>query len=91
MAVTRDPEYPVEMAQLMQAFNVASDGFGANTVLNASLQMVAAAIGIQAKAKGVSLQQALDYADHIAAGIKAEVKANWDRSAKPADVSVKSQ
>jgi hypothetical protein len=91
MAVTREPDYPAEMAQLMQAFNVASDGFDANTVLNAALQMVAAAIGMQAKAKGASLQDALYYADHIAAGIKTEVEANWDRSAKPADVPVRPQ
>ena len=45
MPITRDANYPPEMAQLMQAFNMAADGYDTLTVMNASLQMMAAAIG----------------------------------------------
>lgn len=89
MSVTRDPNYPVEAAQLMQAFNMAADGFNAGTVLNASMQMVAAGVGYICKNKGASLEQALGYADHIAATIKAEVEDNWSRKPAATDVQVK--
>jgi hypothetical protein len=89
MAVTRDPNYPVEMAQLMQAFNMAADGYSANVVLNAAIQLVAAGIGIIAKDQGLQHQQALDYADHITSIIKAVVDDNWERKPSATDVEVK--
>jgi hypothetical protein len=88
MPVTREPDYPVEAAQLMQAFNMAADGFSADAVLNASLQMVAAAICYVAKDKACSLQQTMDYADHITSVLKAEVKDNFQRKPKTTDVPV---
>lgn len=90
MAVTRAPDYPVEIAQLMQAFNVAADGFDVNVVLNASLQMVAASVGFIVKQKGGSLNDALAYADHVASVIKKEVEGNWARLPEADDVVVKS-
>lgn len=89
MAVTRDPNYPVEMAQLMQAFNMAADGFSANIVLNAAAQMVAAGIGYIAKDQGLQLQQALDYTDRLTSVIKSTVKDNWQRKPLASDVEVK--
>jgi hypothetical protein len=88
MTITRDPGFPVETANLFQAFNMTADGFDANTVLNASMQMVAASIGYLAKAHGMHLQQALDRADQINTLIKAEVANNWDRKPEATDVEV---
>jgi hypothetical protein len=88
MPVTRDPNYPAEAANLMQAFNEVADGFNSQTVLNASMNMVVAGIGYQAKANGLQLQQALDYADLISSVIRATVMDNWDRKPAPTDVEV---
>lgn len=79
MAVTREADYPPEMAQLMQAFNVVADGYSAEVVLNASMQMVAAAIGYIARDKGANRAGALGYTDHICGVIKKEVETNWQR------------
>jgi hypothetical protein len=89
MPITRDPNYPPEMAQLMQAFNMAADGHDTLTVLNASLQVLAAGIGIVAKAEGLSLPNALAYADHLAGVLKREVRENWQRLPAATDVPVK--
>lgn len=89
MAVTRDANYPPEMAQLMQAFNVAADGHDALTVVNATLQMMAAAIGFMAKQRGIQLEDALTYADHIAGVMKKEVRENWQRNPDPTDIPVR--
>lgn len=89
MPITRDENYPPEMAQLMQAFNIAADGHDALTVLNASVQMVAAAIGFMAREKGLTIENALDYADHVAGVMKREVRTNWQRSSSMTDIPVK--
>jgi hypothetical protein len=89
MSVTRDPSYPPEMAQLMQAFNAAADGHEPLTIVNASLQMMAAAIGFMAKQSGHQLENALGYADHVAGVMKKEIRQNWDRKPEPTDVPVR--
>lgn len=89
MPVTREADFPVDIAQLVQAFNVAADGFDANTVLNAAAQMVAAGVGYIAKDKGIELEKALEYADYIASIIKAEIKSNWERAPQASDIPVK--
>lgn len=89
MAVTRDPNYPAEMAQLMLAFNLAADGFSANVVLNAAAQMVAAGIGYIAKDQGLRLFETLEYTDRLTAVIKSTVKDNWQRKPAATDVEVK--
>jgi hypothetical protein len=89
MTITRDPKYPVEIAQLIQAFNMAADGVNAATVLNASAQMLAAGIGLVAKNEKLHLDQAFDYADQFAAMIKAEIRNNWQRRPEATDVVVK--
>ena len=89
MAVTRDPNFPPEIAQLMQAFNMAADGHDAMTVLNASAQMLAASIGFVARERGAPVEKALEYTDHIAGVVKREVRENWQRKPDAADVEVK--
>lgn len=88
MGITRDPEYPVEMAQLAAAFNRCADGYDAKTVLNASVQMVTASIGFMAKQGGASIEDALKFAAHVGEMIAEGVKVNWDRVPTSTDISV---
>lgn len=87
--ITRDPEYPAEYAQLANAFNLCADGHDSLTALNASIQMVAAAIGFMSRQKGSSLQQTEAYAQHIGECILASVRDNFNRQPQPSDVVVK--
>jgi hypothetical protein len=87
--ITRDPDYPVEYAQLFQAFNSCAEGHGSDAVLNAGLQMVAAAIGTVAKSKGCSLEDAEAYTEHVVGALLKIVRDNWQRAAKSSDVAVR--
>lgn len=89
MAITRDENFPAEIAILMQAFNHCADGHSANVVLNASLQMVAAAIGFICKERGATLEEARQYASHIGDLLDKSVTENWNRKPAPTDVPVK--
>lgn len=90
MPVTRDPEFPAETAQLMQAFNTCADGHDTATVMNAGLQLVGCAIGFIAKAKGGSQDDAQRYlAEVVAPMLSLIVRDNWDRLPQPSDVPVR--
>lgn len=89
MPVTRDENYPPEMAQLMLAFNRAADGYGTLTVVNAALQLLAAGIGYMARENGQPLENALAYADHVTGVMKMEIRENWQREPSPSDIQVK--
>lgn len=89
MTITRDPEFPAEIAQLANAFNRCADGSEPVVVLNAAVQIAAAAIGVIARAKGASLQQTESYARHVTKCILTSVQENFERSPKPTDVVVK--
>ena len=91
MSITRDPDYPADYAALVSAFNRCADGHSANAVLNASLQMVAAAIGYIAAANGYSLEHTLTHTERAVDRIRAEVRDNFQRKAQPSDVEVKLQ
>lgn len=89
MPTTREPNYPVEYAQLADAFMRCADGYEADVVLNAAVQMVAASIGFICKARGCSLDDARGYAAHIGQIITKEVIGNWDRARQPTDIAVR--
>jgi hypothetical protein len=89
MTITRDPEYPVEAAQLMDAFNKCADGHESLMVLNATIQMLIAAVVFEATSKGCSLEQAEGYVEHLNGLILAGVQENWKCAARPSDVAVK--
>lgn len=91
MSITRESGYPGEYAQLMAAFNQAADGHTPICVLNASLQMLSAAIGVMAKAQSQSLEEAEQYTGYIASQLLASVKDNYQRKPQPSDVAVKQQ
>lgn len=88
MGITREPDYPVEYAQLANAFSSCADGHSADAVLNASIQMVTMAIVHICKARGCSTQDVERYAEHICGVITKEVNGNWNRQRQPTDVIV---
>jgi hypothetical protein len=89
MAVTRDADFPAEIAHLFQAFNSACDGHAADTVLTASVNMVVAAINfIEQGSPNGSRDGAIEQAENIAARIVPLVKAQWDRAKSDDDVEV---
>ena len=89
MPTTREPDYPVEYAQLANAFMQCADGYAVDAVLNAAVQTVAAAIGVTCKARGCSLDDAEGYTAHICEIIAKEVKSNWERTKQPTDIAVR--
>ncbi|WP_439392385.1 hypothetical protein ACRQ5Q_22580 [Bradyrhizobium sp. PMVTL-01] len=89
MAVTRDPNFPVEIAALMQAFNHCADGHSAETVINATLQMAGAAIGFICKNRGADRVQVELYTTHICELLTAIVRDNWERTPLATDIEVK--
>ena len=91
MAITREPDYPSEYAQLANAFNHCSDGYSAEAVLNASLQMLVIAIGFTCKARLCSLDEAKEFTAHVCGAVTKEVENNWNREPKPTDVKVEQQ
>jgi rhamnose utilization protein RhaD (predicted bifunctional aldolase and dehydrogenase) len=89
MAITRDSDYPAEIGHLFQAFNRCCDGHSAETVLQASVNMVVAAINfIEQGSTGASRSGAVEQAETIAAQIVPLVKAQWDRAPSADDVTV---
>jgi hypothetical protein len=89
MPLTRNPHFPVEIAQLLAAFNVCADGQHASTVLNAGLQLVAASIGFIARENGGTLAQAEAYLAGVATPtMLAILRDNWQREPSPDDVPV---
>lgn len=89
MSTTRDPEFPAEMAQLMAAFNRCADGHEPLIVLNASIQMLAAAIGVVTRSKNASLAQTVAYANIVVNCVLNSVELNYGREAMPLDVVVR--
>lgn len=87
--ITRDPDYPVEYANLMAAFNRCADGSDTLTVLNASLQMLSAAIGAIVKLRNYKLEEALGYTSQVAEILRLSVRDNFNREVRPTDVPVK--
>jgi hypothetical protein len=89
MGITRDPDYPAEIAQLASALNGVCDGHSVSTVLNAGIQLVIAAIGTQARVSDASRERTEEYARHVSSCIIAGVVENYQRQPKPTDIPVK--
>lgn len=89
MTVTRDPSYPDDYAQLMAAFNKVAEGHDALCVLNASLQMLSAAMQFQIAAGGKTLEEAEEYTGYVSGILLATIKQNYKRETSPNDVTVR--
>lgn len=88
MGLTRDPEYPVEYAQLAGAFKTAADGFTAIAVLNAALQILVASIGLMCRTNNCTLEEAEDYAEEVFGTVLKELRNNWNRESEMTDIKV---
>lgn len=91
MTITRDAAVRPEIAELMAIFNRCADGYEAEIVLNASVNMLAAAIGFIAREGGATLEGAEAYAQTACEGVIITVRENWNRVSQPDDVEVKPQ
>ncbi len=89
MPITRDADFPSEIAQLVQSFNRCADGHSMTDVIEASGNMFSAAIHNYAAAKGMSEDQAMNFARSACHNVFASVELNWKRRKKPTDVQVK--
>lgn len=87
MTVTRDPDCPEHIAAPFQAFSRCSEGYDAQVVLEASANMVVAAIGLISR-NGGTLESANELTDQVADGIRAGVALNWQRRQQPTDIVV---
>lgn len=91
MPVTKDPEFPAEIAQLVQAFNRCADGHGMTVVIEAAGNMFSASIHNYAAAQGMSDTEVVEFARNACKGVFASVELNWRRHRLPTDVEVKVQ
>lgn len=88
MTITRDADYPVEIGELMQAFNQCSDGYSIEHVMQAAANFMVGAINTQAKAHGVGKEEAVVYATALGRMLPSYVAMQWDRKPNPDDVGV---
>lgn len=89
MVVTRDADFDTEIASLFQALNHCCEGYNADAVLQASVNLVIAAINYaeQLHDDG-SRAMAVASAEQIAAQLPTMVGRQWDRRTSPSDVVV---
>lgn len=91
MPVTRDADYPAEIAQLVQAFNHCADGHEMSAVVEAAGNMLSASLHNYGRALGMSEAEMMDFARGACKGVFASVELNWKRKRKATDVIVKTQ
>ena len=91
MQVTRDVDFPAEIAQLVQSFNHCAHGHRMTDVIEAAGNMFSASIHNYAAAKGMSDDEAMEFAHKVCRGVTANVEMNLRRHKKPTDVEVKFQ
>jgi hypothetical protein len=86
--ITRDPDVTPEMGALMQAFNHCADGYGTLVVLEASANMLVAAIVALAKDHGATEGQARAMANEVGAKLEVAIASQWERTPQPTDIVV---
>lgn len=88
MAITRDPDFPVEIAQLMQSFSRCAEGHSTIAVLEAAANLLVAAIGAHSRAAGEDVSAATSLAAQIGRDLPTFVAKQWDRRPQPTDIPV---
>lgn len=91
MPITRDQEFPAEIAQLVASFNRCADGHEMINVVIAAGNMLSAAIHNYGAMSGMSDDQMMEFARDACEGTLASVELNWKRRPKPTDLPVKPQ
>lgn len=85
MTVTRDADFPVEIATLFQTFNRCAEGHDLAHVLDAATNLVLLAISTIYED---DREQAVAYAAHLGQRLPGLVAHQYDRAPHPADVVV---
>lgn len=84
MAITRDPNYPVEAAALFQAFNRCADGHDPEHVLDATINFLICGISYHAKHRNLTEEQVGTWVAQIMTCVRTGVQ-NDMLGIKPAD------
>jgi hypothetical protein len=88
MVVTRDPDVPVEAANLFQAFNRCAVGHDGATILQASINFLIGAIHFAGREGGLSLAEMIEQANEIGEKLPGYVATQWERTPLPTDIYV---
>ncbi len=88
MTVTRDEALTAQIGQLFQAFNGCAEGFEIDVVIQASVNLVVAAINHRVQTTDGDQAEALQIANTLAQQLPGLVSRQWERTARPDDVVV---
>ena len=86
--ITREPDFPAEIAQLFQAFNHCSDGHSPMHVMEAAANMLICAVVYHVRESGGGREQAAILAQQIGRNLQGATIKQWDREPQPTDITV---
>ena len=86
--ITRDTDVPERVGELFQAFNHVADGYTFAEVMEATANVLAAAIDSFVQERGGRHADARNIAEQVFSGIRKNIEANWLRQASPDDIEV---
>lgn len=91
MPITRDEDFPADAAQLMAAFSRCAGGHDTLAVIEASANMLIAAIHGHTRIAGGTLDDAIVLARQIGTDLSTHVFQQWNRRPSREDVPVASE
>lgn len=91
MAITRNPDFPAEVAQLVASFSRMADGHDMIHVVEAAANMLSASIHNFGRAAGLSRDETMTLAKTVLQGTLNSVSMNIDRVPTQTDIPVQSQ
>lgn len=84
MTITRDADYPPEVAALFSAFNGCAEGYASEQVVEAAFNLLVCAINFHSGAQ----EPAVAFATELADVLVEHVSDQWTRERDPTDVVV---
>lgn len=88
MPITRDPDFPAEIADLVQGFNRLSEGHQTLHVVEAATNFLIAAINNHSRTAGLGRAKASEIALYIGGNLSLLVTRQWDRQRQDTDIDV---
>lgn len=87
--ITRDSNFPKEIAELMAIMSACAGGYTVDQVLNAVVHLTVNAIMTKAAMSKLSLEETLSAAEeHVFDNMREAIRENYQRAPKPSDVKV---
>lgn len=86
--LTRDPDFPAEIANLVRSFSSCSGGHSTVVVLEAAANLLIWAINAHARATRGGCAEAVEIAESFADRLPGAVYGQWHRDPKPTDIEV---